>query len=58
MNIGNSLSARFGSFGSFLLPHMPFSELYKAVVLYPVYTDLMDLHHGRAKAKAFCRMSL
>ena len=58
MNVDDSLSTHFGSFGSLLLPQIPFSELCKAVVLYTVYTDLMDLQHGRAKAKVFCRMSL
>jgi hypothetical protein len=58
MNIDDSLSTHFGSFGSFLLPQIPFTELCKAVVLYSVYTDLMDLQHGRAKAKVFCRMSV
>jgi len=58
MNIGDLLSTHFGSSGSFILPQIPFSKLCKAVVLYPMYTDLMDLQHGRAKAKAFCRMSV
>jgi len=58
MNIGDSLSTHFGSFSSFLLPQMPVSKLCKAVVLNLVYTDLMDLQHGCANAKAFYRMSL
>jgi len=58
MNVGDSLSTHFGSYDSFLLPQIPFSKLCKAVVLYPVYTDLMDLQHCCAKAKVFCRVSL